>query len=162
MEAKTVTLEPMKVLNVKHRGPYCNIGTAFEKLAVFVEKQGIELSNAQWVGVYFDDPESVPEEELRSEACVTIREDIEFSEDSDISVGEITGGLYATTRHTGSYRDLGKSWGELYGAWIPQNAFEPGNTPCFEIYVKGCEETKEESEYLTDLYASVKPVQRNQ
>lgn len=158
MEAKTVTLEPMKVLSVKHVGSYFKIDTAFKKLADFVKEQDIKVSDARWLGVYFDDPESVPEEELRSEACVTIEEDIELPEDSDISIGEIPGGLYATTIHFGSYKGLGKSWGELYGEWIPQNGFNPGNTPCFEIYVKGCGETEDESEYLTDLYAPVEPV----
>ena len=158
MEAKTLTLEPMKVLSVKHRGSYFKIDTAFRKLAAFVEEQGIEVSDARWLGVYFDDPESVPEEELRSEACVTIKNDIELPENSDISIGEIPGGLYAATRHSGSYKGLGQSWGELYGAWIPQNGFKPGNTPCFEIYIKGHEETEEESEFLTDLYAPVEPV----
>ncbi len=158
MEAKTVTLEPMKVLSVKHRGSYFKICTAFEKLSAFIKEQDIELSDAQWLGVYYDDPESVPEEELRSEACVTIREDIELPENSNISIGEIPGGLYAATRHSGSYKGLGNSWGELYGAWIPQNGFNPGSTPCFEIYIKGPEETEEESEYLTDLYAPVEPV----
>jgi AraC family transcriptional regulator len=158
MEAKTVILEPMKVLSVKHRGSYFKIGTSFEKLSAFVKEQNIEVSDARWLGVYFDDPESVPEEELRSEACVTIKEDIELPEDSDISIGEINGGLYATTRHSGSYKGLGEAWGELYGAWMPQNGFNPGNTPCFEIYVKGCEEVEDESEYLTDLYAPVEPV----
>lgn len=158
MEAKTVTLKPLKVLSVKHRGPYYKIGTAFEKLAAFVKEQDIELSDAKWAGTFYDDPESVPEEELRSEACVIIKEDIELPEDSDVMIGEIKGGLYATTRHFGSYKELGKSWGELYGAWIPQNGLKPQNTPCFEIYIKGCKEAEVESEYLTDLYAPVEPV----
>ena len=157
MEAKTVTLELMKVLSIKHIGPYFKIGTAFEKLAAFIKEQNIEVSDALWMGVYFDDPESVPEAELRSEACVTVQEDIRLPENSDVGIGEIKGGLYATTRHFGSYKDLGKSWGELYGAWIPQNGFKPLNTPCFEIYVKDCEETEDESELLTDLYAPVEP-----
>ena len=155
MEAKTVTLKPMKVLCMKHIGPYFKIGAAFEKLAVFIKEQNIEVSDALWLGVYYDDPESVPEAELRSEACVTVLQDIELPEDSDIVIGEIKGGLYATTRHFGSYRELGNSWGELYGSWIQQNGFKPLNTPCFEIYVNSCEETEDESELLTDLYAPV-------
>ncbi len=158
MEAKTDILEPMKVLSVKHTGPYFNIGAAFEKLSAFVKEQNIEVSDARWLGIYFDDPESVPEEELRSEACVTIKKNIELPEDSDVSIRDIPGGLYAITRHTGSYKNLGKSWGELYGSWIPQNGFKPLNTPCFEIYIKNCEEAGDESEMLTDLYAPVEPV----
>lgn len=158
MEARTDILESRKVLSVKHKGSYFKICTAFEKLSAFIKEQDIELSDAQWLGIYFDDPESVPEEELRSEACVTIKEDIELPENSDVNIGEIPGGLYAVTRHTGSYKNLGKSWGDLYGSWIPQNGFKPLNTPCFEIYIKDCEEAGDESEMLTDLYAPVEPV----
>ena len=55
---------------------------------------------------YYDDPETVPEEKLRSEACVTIKENIELPEDSNVRIVEIKSGLYATTRHFGSYKDI--------------------------------------------------------
>ncbi len=158
MEGKIVGLEPMKILAVKHRGAYFKIGEAFGKLSDFISKNDVDIKKSQWLGIFWDDPESIPEEELHSEACITIEDDIRIPDDVEVEKGEIPGGQYATARHIGSYKGLGKAWGELCGIWVPQNGYKPRKNACFEIYVKGCESTKDESEYITDLYEPVEPV----
>ncbi|MCD4847863.1 MAG: AraC family transcriptional regulator [Candidatus Aegiribacteria sp.] len=158
MEGRIVELEQMRILSVKNKGAYYKIGEAFEKLSDIVTKNNIDIKNSQWLGIFWDDPESVLEKELRSEACVTIEGDIEIPDGVEAEAGEIPGGQYATTRHTGSYKGIGKAWGELCGIWVPQNGYKPRESACFEIYVKGSECTNDESEYITDLYEPIEPV----
>lgn len=53
------------LLGVDHVGPYMNIGTAFESLqAVFPE--------GDFAGVYYDNPDQVPEDSLRAFAGVKV------------------------------------------------------------------------------------------
>ena len=118
----------------------------------------MDVSGSQWLGIYMDDPENVPEEELRSEACVTLPRDVEVPRTEGLLDYVIPEGTYATTRHVGPYSGLGRTWGELCGGWIPQNGLKIRQGACFEIYVKGGECGVDESEYLTDLYEPVEPV----
>jgi len=157
MEARAVTLEPMRVLRVEHRGPYNQIGKAFSLLGTILQKNGIDPAGAKWLGIFLSDPETIPQEELRSEACVTVSADVDPPSDDRIGLREIPAGLYATTRHTGSYAGLGRSWGEFCGEWIPTSGFRVRQGVCFEIYVKGGESGADESEWQTDLYEPIEP-----
>jgi AraC family transcriptional regulator len=157
VEGKTVMLEPMRILSVEHRGSYFRIGSAFERLGEFVTERGIDVSGSQWLGIYHGDGTDTPEEELRSEACVTVGPGVQVRGDGAAVLKEIPGGLYATTRHVGSYRGLGQAWRELCGTWVPANGLMPRESDCFEIYIRGGEGI-DESEFLTDLYEPVEPV----
>lgn len=158
MEVRTATLEPMRVLRVEHVGPYNQIGKAFTILGTALKESGMDPTGEKWLGIFLSDPESVPEEELRSEACVTISADVTIPDDDRIALREIPGGLYAIARHTGSYEGLGRSWGEFCGRWIPEKGFKCSEGICFEIYVKGGEAGADESEWQTDLYEPVEPI----
>ncbi len=155
MDAKTVETKPMKVLCVRHVGPYQMIGEAFERLDRAVKEAGIDIGNSQWLGIYNDDPDQVPAAELSSDACVTVEAFPALAAGSILKPLEIPGGLHATTRHTGSYSGLHEAWGRLVGSWIPSNGYGPRCAPCYEIYVKGHESTQDEAEFLTDLYEPV-------
>jgi len=158
MEVKTVTLEPMRVLRIEHQGPYNQIGKAFETLGSVLKEKSIDPTGEKWLGIFLSDPGSVPPEELRSEACVTISADVALPDDERIGLREIPTGLYAIARHTGSYEGLGSAWGEFCGEWLPQSGFRTRQGICFEIYVKGGECGAEESEWQTDLYEPIEPL----
>jgi AraC family transcriptional regulator len=156
MDARTVELGPMKVLCVRHVGPYHLIGEAFERLDRAVGAMGLELCRASWLATYHDDPDSTPPAEMRSDACVVV-DAIPDELPEPLGGFEIPGGLYATTRHAGSYSGLHGSWQTLVGSWVPANGLKPRCSPCFEIYVKGHESTSDENEFITDIY---EPVER--
>lgn len=59
-----------QLIGLDHKGAYKNIGNAFEKLRKMTQAAGIQ--DAKFAGVYFDDPEKVKEENLRSFAAVII------------------------------------------------------------------------------------------
>ncbi|NLP05861.1 AraC family transcriptional regulator [Candidatus Fermentibacteria bacterium] len=52
MDAKTVELNPLKVLCMRHIGPYNLIGGAFEKLDGEVGMAGIDTGKSQWLAIY--------------------------------------------------------------------------------------------------------------
>lgn len=157
MDAKTVELMPLKVLCMRHVGPYHLIGGAFEKLDAEVGRAGIDVGRSQWLAIYHDDPDSVPQEKLRSDACVTVEEFPVLPGGSPLVPFEIPGGLYATSRLIGPYSGIPRAWMDLV-AWMPANGLRPRCAPCFEIYVKGHESTSDESEFVTDLYEPAEPL----
>jgi AraC family transcriptional regulator len=158
MDGRIVDLEPMRVLCVRHIGPYNEIGEAFGRLGGLVARIGLDVSRSQWLAIYNDDPDTVPSTELRSDACVTLGEGARPDCAGEASILTIQGGMYATTRHTGSYSGLGSAWNDFMAGWIPRNGYRPRFAPCFEIYVKGSEDGCPESEYLTDIYEPVEPL----
>lgn len=60
-----------QLMGIDHKGAYKNIGNAFEKLRKMTQDAGIK--DAKFAGVYFDDPETVKEADLRSFAAVIIQ-----------------------------------------------------------------------------------------
>ncbi len=157
MEAKVVELKPMRVLCMRHSGPYPEIGEAFERLMAYVKREKISISDSQVLAVYWDDPETTPVEKLRSAACATVGEGFEIRPDRDVFVGTVPGGLYATTRHIGHYSGLPDAWGCFFREWLPTSGYKVRRAPCLEIYINSCEDTPAD-QLITDLYEPVEPL----
>lgn len=58
-----------RVMGVEHRGPYEKIGPAFERISTIAKEKGIE---AHMIGVYFDNPNMVAEDSLKSLAGIIV------------------------------------------------------------------------------------------
>lgn len=61
------------LVGIDHKGPYYTIGDAFEKLKKDVEQLGIKEAN--YAGMYFDNPDEVVEDSLRSFAAIRVNSD---------------------------------------------------------------------------------------
>ncbi|MBB4228628.1 DNA gyrase inhibitor GyrI [Rhizobium mongolense] len=59
------------MIGVPHTGSYMQIGKAFETLFGALHARGLAKPEMRMIGVYFDDPDIVPAEKLRSIACAT-------------------------------------------------------------------------------------------
>ena len=64
-------IAPTELIGVAHSGPYMQIGKAFETLFGTLYARGLARPDMRMIGVYLDDPDIVPAEQLRSIACVT-------------------------------------------------------------------------------------------
>jgi AraC family transcriptional regulator len=67
-------------------------------------------------------------------------------------VQTVAGGEYATTTHAGPYNNLGHTYAELLGQWVPRSGRELRDVPCFEVYLNDPQSTAPE-DLLTDIYA---------
>jgi AraC family transcriptional regulator len=137
-----------RVIALRHTGSYNNIGAAFGQLAA----RGFEVLGA--VGIYYDDPETTPEAELRSDACAIAPENFTPS-DSDLRVVTVAGGRYAVYTYLGDYSGISAAWGKLMGGWVPTSGQTMDfSRPCFEVYVNDCDKVPVE-EVRTDLYQPI-------
>jgi AraC family transcriptional regulator len=147
------TVPKMKVLAVDHTGSYMQIGKAFETLYGWLGSRNLLKPDMRSVGIYYDDPTAVAEEQLRSAAGIIVDES--FSVESPLKYAEISEGTYAVLRHTGPYADMRAAYLWLYGEWLPKSGKEAADAPIFEEYPNNPRNTPP-TELITDIYLPLK------
>ena len=150
MNVKIQELKPMRVAFLRHVGPYGEVGATWDRLLTILGKDGYLGGDTLLLGICHDDPEVTPPAKVRYDACVTVGND--FAPSSGIQVQTVAGGEYAVTTHIGSYNNLGRSYAELLGQWVPRSGRELRDAPCFEVYLNDPQSTAPE-DLLTDIYA---------
>ncbi len=82
---------------LSHRGSYSNMGANFSKLAAMLSSRGVIRNCGPFIGIYCDDPDIVPEDELRSYAGAVVPNSFENTAGLEPLV--ISGGRCAVLRH---------------------------------------------------------------
>jgi AraC family transcriptional regulator len=143
-----IRTEPARTLAaMAHRGPYPEIGRAFEKLFAAISARGLLGRTGRMVGVYYDDPSTVPAANLRSHAGV------EFPETdmaAPLEPVHLPAGRHAVLTVRGPYSGLPAAYDQLYAVWLPQSGEEPADSPPFEIYLNAPMDTPQEA-LLTEI-----------
>lgn len=150
-KSMNVTIKPIKPLRVafvRHVGPYCQVGKAWETLCTFLGKEGRLGGDCQFVGLSHDDPEVTPPDKIRYDACITVSDD--FQPHGDIGVQVIGGRDYAVMTHFGPYEKLNESYTKLLGQWLPRSGRELNAGPSLEFYLNSPENTAPE-DLITDI-----------
>ena len=130
---ETATLPKLRVAAIEHRGDYQLTSKAFERLMTVAATTGLLTPDTRTIGIYHDDPVSVPQDELKSTACITVPDD--WAPSGELTEAHIEGGRYARIVHTGPYTELKTAYDWLYQTWLPNSAEEPRNLPCLEEYL---------------------------
>lgn len=60
-----------RVVNFVHTGPYTTLGESYQAMMGWMQQQGLELGAPTWE-VYIDDPDSVPQDKLRTDIFVAL------------------------------------------------------------------------------------------
>jgi AraC family transcriptional regulator len=139
---------------MRHVGPYDQVGETWEKLLVFMGKEGFIGGDSLFIGICHDDPEVTPPGKIRYDACVTVEET--FKPVGDVGVQTVPGGDYAVTTHFGPYSQLSATYAKLFGQWLPRSGRQLSATPCFEVYLNSPENT-EPNDLLTDIHMPLQP-----
>ena len=151
MDVHIIQQSPIRIAKVRHTGPYEQISSAFERLWEWVEAHQVPASRT--IGLYFDNPDFVPTDELRSAACVEIPHsyDVMNRTGTPVEVGMISGGDYATTRYMGPYEAMEPVWSE-FTQHVENNLKRAlSDDPAMEVYVNDPSDTPADR-LITDLY----------
>ena len=124
---------PIRVAALRHRGPYMNVGSTFERLLALAGGQGLLGPGLRTFGIYYDDPAATPASALRADACLAVPDGRAPS--GELELREIRGGRFAVVRHIGPYAELERPYKWLYGTWLAQSGEEPDNAPTVEEYL---------------------------
>ena len=85
------------------------------------------------VGVYYDDPQTTPSDELRSEAGLRVADDLVLP--AGLETHRLAAGRYACTLHVGPYEQLGDVWARFLGEWLPKSGHHIRPGASFELYL---------------------------
>ena len=153
MDVEIKEMPELRVGAVHHVGPYNQIPEAFGKLNTIAHRAGLfRHPGAAMIAIYYDDPETTAQDELRSEAGIVVPDAIELPD--GLEEQRIAGGRYARAVHLGWYETLGDAWARFLGEWLPSSGHRIGTGSMYEIYRN--DPTKvPKNELLTDMYISL-------
>ena len=140
---------PMMAVAIDHVGSYMQIGKAFDPLFGWCGARGLLGAQTRTIGIFYDDPFSVAEAELRSRACIVVTQPVSVA--PPVQQTEIAGGPCAVLRFRGPYATMRAAYQWLYGAWLPRSGEEPADGPVFEEYLNSPRDTAP-NDLLTDIY----------
>lgn len=143
------TIPTLQAATIAHVGSYMQISQAFETLYGWLAARNLIGPATRSVGIYYDDPDSVSEKQLKSRAGIIV--DKEFAFEAPLEPVEIAAGPYAVLRYQGPYADMKAAYQWLYGVWLVQSGKEPANAPAFEEYINNPRDTAPTG-LLTDIY----------
>lgn len=127
--------EPITVAFLSMKGPYTQISEAFGKLYSWIGEKGLMPAGPP-LGLYFNMPGQVPDEELLWELRSPIAGDVAPSgpdEQEGLGVKQLEAIQVAATTHRGPFEEVGKTY-EALGGWIAENGYEI-NGPTEEVYL---------------------------
>jgi AraC family transcriptional regulator len=149
MHVNIVTLGSQRVAALRHNGPYLQIGNTFGRLGALCEQAQLLGPESAMVALFYDDPETTPEAELKSDAGMVVSKAAVIP--ASLSEVALPAGKYAVTVHAGPYRNLPDTWARFMGQWLPQSGMQMGEGTPFEKYLNTPMDTAE-SELRTELY----------
>ena len=147
-KVETGDVPQRKLGAILHLGSYNEIGQHFEKLAAMATEQNLWPSVRGMIGVHYDDPNIIPEPELRSHASIWFDDSANIPDNLEQVV--LPAGPSATLHYKGPYTAIKVAYDYLYGDWLPKSGQEAADAPPYEVYLNNPADT-EESELLTDI-----------
>jgi len=141
MRVEVDPLGPFNVAYIHHVGPYKNVGPIFGELWGWAKERDLIAEGTAMMGLSYDDPAAVPEDQLRYDVCIPVPYGTEG--DERVHVREIPEGDYAQTTHIGSYDNMSDSFKELNRKAFEDDLYSFAGGPCIEIYLDDPEITPE-------------------
>ncbi|WP_203073072.1 AraC family transcriptional regulator [Falsiroseomonas ponticola] len=130
----TIREEPaLRLAALPHRGKYEAIGPVYDRLMAWAGPRGLITPEARFIALYHDDPQSVPEKDLRSDAGMTVPPGVEATE--GVRIIELPPTRVAALVFKGPYAELEGAYTWLYREWLPNSGEEPGDQPAREDYL---------------------------
>ncbi|GIT88827.1 GyrI-like domain-containing protein [Roseobacter sp. OBYS 0001] len=142
------TTSDKRLAALSQRGDYAEGSVAYQKVATIISTGNHWPQTRGMAGVYYDNPEVTPTEDLRSHAGV-------LWEGGAIPDGleevQLTGGRYAVLHFKGPYAGLAEAYRYVYGPWLSSSQESLRDAPSFEHYLNDPTNTAP-ADLLTDIY----------
>lgn len=132
MQAEIMNMPEMRVMTLRHVGPYNRISDAFARLGQIADAAQVLGPDTRMLAIFHDDPETTPAAELRSDAALTLSPGADVPDGLDEM--RLPAGRYACTTHIGPYEQLGDAWARFMGEWLPRSGQRVREGVSFEIY----------------------------
>lgn len=158
MKVRIAEIKEHPIAYIRHIGPYHEVGDTYSQLFAWANSKGLLNPLPTIYGFSWDDPTIVPANQLRFDAAISLAKDKNLKVEKPVEISKFPAGLWAITRHQGSYEKIGNVFQELMGNWLPTSNNLPDNKrPCLEIYLNSPTNTKE-TELLTDICIPIQKI----
>lgn len=147
------SLPERRCAGIDHTGSYMEIDHAMGRLFTELVARHALPAQPAMIGVFFDDPDLGPEEELRSRACLPVANSVTM--EAPLVEMILRGGPYAKLSYTGPYADMRDAYRWFLGVWLPASGYEPDDAPIFEAYLNDPREVPQ-TELRTDIHLPLK------
>lgn len=141
-----------RLFALSHHGAYIEIGATFEKLTAMAQARNLFPHMRGMIGIYYHDPDSVPEADLRSHAAMEIEGDVPLPD--GLEEVHLPGGKVAVMHYKGPYSGLHAAYKYLYGPWLAEEKVELRDAAPFEMYLNAPHDTAPE-DLRTDVCVPV-------
>lgn len=133
MDTKIVQFDEKRFYGYKTVGDYWQLPQLWERFFGTICKNGLEGLGVEFMSVFLDSSEDVPQEKKRAFAGFVTGKKLE--ETLDFEELLIPAGLYAVTVHFGSSEAIGPVWEKWMKEWLPDSGWEPDfSRPNYEWY----------------------------
>jgi len=151
-DIKTKHVEPMSVVCKSFQGPYDQTEDVLDELMGWIMRVGHPFC-APPRAVYYDDPEEVPEDELRAEVCLPVAERV--MGDDEVENKQLPETEVAYIMHEGPYDGIPAVYEELF-SWIEENdyTFREG-LGTREVFHKLYGEVETEEQLVTEVQVPI-------
>jgi AraC family transcriptional regulator len=154
MHAVTIRHEPaMRLAALPHRGAFSSIGTVFDRLMAWAVARRLVGPETRFIALYHDDPMTVAEKDLRSDAGLTVPAGTEAGD--GVRILDLPPTRCAVLLFKGPYAELEPVYTWLYRAWLPNSGEEPADQPPREDYLND-PRSLPPSEWLTEILLPLK------
>ena len=154
-EVDVKTLEPMDVMSKSFTGSYNQTMDRLDELMSWLLRVGHPYSSAPRA-VFYDDPDEVPEDELRAKVCLPIKEDSRTGFEIDRDVLE--GGDFACLLYEGPYDGIAGTYSEIY-QWMEENGYhQKEDMGVREVYRKIIGQVESTEELVTEVQVPIQSV----
>lgn len=147
-----VTLPAMHYASLAHRGSYMLISRAFERLFAVAAPAGLVTRQSRMIGIYYDDPDAVETDDLRSAACIAVADDATLP--LGLETVDSGGGSFAKLSYKGPYADMRNAYRWLMGVWLPASGHEAADGPMIEEYLNSPADTAP-PDLRTDIFLPI-------
>lgn len=150
--------DPVRLVCTRHVGPYTTVWRSWRRLEDWAGR-ALPAARGRRVGISHDDPEMVPPERLRYDACLAAGPDFQLPPADAhgwLFLRDLPAGAYAVTVHRGPYHLLGDAYTRLYCDWLPWSGREPADVPAVEVYLNTPGEVAQE-DLLTEIRLPLRP-----
>jgi AraC family transcriptional regulator len=156
IEIKNV--EDISIIYIRYTGNYKADSelflSLFERLFKWTYARELTDDATKSILIYHDAPAITDEKKLRVSVCLTVRKEIKVS--GEIGKLILAKGKYAVVRAEVTPNDFEFVWNWIYGVWLPESGYLPGDKYCFEVYQNSIEEALS-GHYIIDVYIPVVP-----
>jgi len=149
LRVEVVSMEPFRVIAVRHRGPFDGLDKVYLRLFEWAATQGLVEHVSGVYGVPHGDHRDAPPAGVDFDCAVAF--DRAAQPGDGLIAEDLGGGAWARYRHVGSFDRLDEMTDALLAHWLPGSDRELRDVPLFHHYLDDPEQTPE-ALLRTDIY----------